>query len=136
MDETPENRRRIMRAVRSRDTGPEMLVRHIVFGLGYRYRLNRKDLPGKPDLVFGPRRKVIFVHGCFWHGHKCPRGDRLPKTNQEYWSGKIGRNVKRDAANITALRKSGWGVQILWECELNNREALAKRIRKFLDTMR
>jgi DNA mismatch endonuclease (patch repair protein) len=107
-----------MRAVKSEDTGPEMTVRRIVHRLGYRYRLHRRDLPGCPDLVFVSRRKVIFIHGCFWHGHDCARGARVPKTNTPYWTTKIGRNKARDAKAIDQLRQARWAVLVLWECEL------------------
>lgn len=133
MNETREHRSRVMRAVKSRDTGPEMLTRRIIHAMGYRYRLHRKDLPGKPDLVFPSRRKTIFVHGCFWHGHTCARGARMPKSNRSYWKSKIGRNVERDRESSRALRKEGWGVLIIWECEMNNREVLRARLRRFLD---
>ena len=93
-----------MRAVRSRDTKPEMAVRRLLHRLGYRYRLHRRNLPGTPDIVFGPRRKVIFVHGCFWHGHSCPRGARLPATNTDYWRRKINRNVQRHTEQTEQLR--------------------------------
>lgn len=128
-----EQRSRTMRAVRSRDTGPEILVRRLLHGMGYRYRLHRKDLPGTPDIVFGPRRKVIFIHGCFWHGHSCPRGSRLPATNTEYWSDKIQRNVLRDAGQMERLRRSGWDVLVLWECGLADEAALAGKLAAFLD---
>jgi DNA mismatch endonuclease (patch repair protein) len=120
-----------MRAVKSEDTGPEMTVRRIVHRLGFRYRLHRRDLPGCPDLVFVSRRKVIFVHGCFWHGHDCARGARVPKTNVEYWTAKIGRNRSRDATAVKQLRRDGWGVLVLWECKLNQRDLL-KRVESFL----
>ena len=105
---TPEDRARVMRAVKGKDTKPEMIVRRLAHALGYRFRLHRKDLPGKPDLVFPGRRKVIFVHGCFWHGHECARGSRQPKQNAEYWRNKIARNVERDADNLQALERLGW----------------------------
>ena len=95
-----EQRSRTMRAVKFRDTEPELTVRRLLHRMGYRFRLQRKDLPGKPDIVFGPRRKVIFVHGCFWHGHSCKRGSRMPKTNVEYWETKITRNVERHSRQI------------------------------------
>ncbi|GGO38607.1 very short patch repair endonuclease [Gemmobacter aquaticus] len=123
-----------MRAVKSKDTTPEMKVRRLVHGLGCRYRLHRKDLPGKPDLVFGSRRKVIMVNGCFWHGHDCARGARQPKSNSDYWKPKIGRNVARDATNLAALQDAGWDVLTIWECETKaaDRPALEKRLREFL----
>jgi DNA mismatch endonuclease (patch repair protein) len=104
---TPDDRSRVMRAVKGKDTKPEMIVRRMAHALGYRYRLHRTDLPGSPDLVFAGRQKVIFVHGCFWHGHDCARGSRQPKTNAEYWRAKIARNVTRDAANA-ARRSTPW----------------------------
>ena len=127
-----EQRSRTMRAVRSRDTEPEMVVRRLLHRRGYRYRLHRKDLPGTPDIVFGPRRKVIFVHGCFWHGHSCPRGSRLPATNTEYWSAKIRRNVLRHSQQVKQLRHSGWAVLVVWECELFDQAAFADRLMGFL----
>ena len=126
-------RSRIMRAVKSRDTKPEMIVRRLAHAMGYRYRLHRAGLPGKPDLVFGPRRKVIFVHGCFWHGHDCKRGARVPKTNVEYWTAKIGGNRQRDADSEAALIAMGWRVLIVWECEMKDRAALAARLRAYLE---
>ncbi len=132
MTETPEHRSAVMRAVKSRDTGPEMVVRRLVHSLGYRYRLHRKDLPGKPDLVFPSRRKVIFVHGCFWHGHTCPRGDRQPKANAAYWASKIGRNQQRYKRQRAELQSDGWRVLTVWECETRAREELAARVGEFL----
>jgi DNA mismatch endonuclease, patch repair protein len=129
--ESPKLRRRTMQAVKSKDTGPEMTVRRLLHARGFRYRLHRKDLPGCPDLVFPSRRKVIFVHGCFWHGHDCARGARVPKTNVEYWTAKIGRNRSRDATAVKQLRRDGWGVLVLWECKLNQRDLL-KRVESFL----
>lgn len=123
-----------MRAVKSKDTTAEMMVRRLVYGLGYRYQLHRKELPGKPDLVFAGRRKVVMVNGCFWHGHDCARGARQPKINCDYWKAKIGRNVARDVTNLTALQDAGWDVLTIWECETKtvNRPALEQRLRKFL----
>lgn len=121
-----------MRAVKSRNTAPEMEVRRLVHALGCRYRLYREDLPGKPDLVFVKKRRVIFVHGCFWHGHHCARGNRLPKTNAAYWSAKIARNRKRDAAVLVELENHLWSTLIVWECELKNLPRLSQRLRRFL----
>ena len=121
-----------MRAVKGRDTGPEMAVRRMLHAKGYRYRLHRKDLPGKPDLTFPSRRKAVFVHGCFWHGHPCPRGDRTPKTNADYWRRKIERNRQRYEAQQAALLDAGWGVLTVWECELRRGDELAARIEAFL----
>lgn len=124
----------IMRAVRSRDTGPERAVRQLLYALGYRYRLHRANLPGSPDLVFVRRRKVIFVHGCFWHGHSCKRGARLPKSNADYWRAKIARNRARDTQCIDQLCHAGWNSLIVWECELHaaERNALISRLIDFL----
>lgn len=129
---TEQERTRVMRAVKGKDTKPEMTVRRLAHALGYRFRLHRKDLPGKPDLVFPGRNKVIFVHGCFWHGHDCARGSRQPNQNAEYWRTKIGRNVARDAANLQALVAQGWQPLVIWECEMKDRAALADRLKAFL----
>ncbi|MBS1825882.1 MAG: DNA mismatch endonuclease Vsr [Acidobacteria bacterium] len=123
-------RSRTMRAVKSQDTGPEMLVRRLVHSLGFRYRLHTRDLPGCPDLVFASRRKVIFVNGCFWHGHGCPRGARVPKSNTTYWVQKISRNRSRDRMSRKKLRDQGWSVLTIWECEING--SLSNRILSFL----
>ncbi len=130
---TPEQRRYTMRQVHSEDTKPEMRVRRLAHHLGYRYRLHRKDLPGKPDLVFPGRKKIIFVHGCFWHGHDCPAGRKIPKTNQAYWTKKLNRNKERDKLNLEKLKALGWDVLVIWECETRDETALAKRITHFLD---
>lgn len=121
-----------MSRVRSKDTAPEMVVRRLVHGLGYRYRLHGANLPGKPDLVFASRRKAIFVHGCYWHGHDCKRGQRLPSTRQDYWLPKLRRNRERDARNLSSLGQLGWDVLTVWECETKDREALAGRLVEFL----
>lgn len=126
------DRSAIMRAVKSRDTGPEMELRRLIHRLGFRYRLHRKDLPGNPDLVFPRLRRVIFVHGCFWHGHHCPRGDRVPQTNAEYWIAKIRRNRERDATITEVLKQQKWTTMIVWECELKDSIQLADRIHVFL----
>ncbi|MDH3999106.1 MAG: very short patch repair endonuclease [Desulfuromonadales bacterium] len=121
-----------MRQVKSKDTKPEMIVRKLAHSMGYRYRLHRKDLPGKPDLTFPSRKKIIFVHGCFWHGHTCKRGARMPATNVEYWTQKIARNKERDAKHLQELADLGWRVLTLWECELKDIAALERRLRGFL----
>lgn len=126
-----------MSLIRSKDTGPEMLVRRLVHSLGYRYRLHRKDLPGKPDLVFGPRKKIIEVRGCYWHAHvrydpACKRG-RPAKSNTEYWGPKLERNISRDERNLRELQELGFEVLILWECELKDLAATESRIRAFLE---
>src|SRR5262245_50104956 len=112
-----DKRSAVMRAVKSRDTTPEMIVRRTAHALGCRHRLGGCGLPGKPDLVYGGRRKAIFVHGCFWHGHPCKRGARPPTANASYWTAKIARNRARDAASVVALSAQGWSVLTLWECE-------------------
>ena len=129
---TAEQRRRIMQAVKSRDTGPEMVVRRLLHSLGYRYRVHRKDLPGKPDVAFLSRRKAIFVHGCFWHGHGCPKG-RLPKSRLDYWEPKLNANKERDRRKEKELRSMGWDVLTIWQCETADLEALAGRLHGFLD---
>lgn len=122
-----------MRRVKAQDTKPERAVRALLRELGHTgYRLHRKDLPGRPDVAFVGRRKAIFVHGCFWHGHTCKRGARQPKTNAEYWRAKIARNMARDAAALAALEAQGWAATIVWECDLRERGALAERLRQFL----
>ena len=122
-----------MRAVKGRDTAPEMVVRRLLHRMGYRYRLHRNDLPGKPDVVFGQRRKVIFVHGCFWHAHSCKRGNRMPATNSDYWRAKIARNVERYTYQLDRLMAQGWTVLTLWECELRDEDVLIVRLKSFLD---
>jgi DNA mismatch endonuclease (patch repair protein) len=127
----PEARGRLMAAVRSKDTKPEMVVRRLLHAMGYRFRLHRRDLPGMPDLVLPGRSKAIMVHGCFWHGHGCPAG-RLPKSRLEFWRPKIAGNRARDARNIRALRRSGWSVSVIWTCQMGDLQRLEKRLRRFL----
>lgn len=117
---TPEQRSAVMRAVKGRDTTPELAVRRILRAAGIGYRLGGRGLPGRPDLVMQGRRVAVFVHGCFWHGHDCPRGARKPKSNADYWSAKIGRNRTRDIAAEAALKATGWRVVTVWECSLKN----------------
>jgi len=132
MKEDPRTRSRIMSAVKGKDTRPELIVRRMVHAMGYRYRLHRKDLPGKPDLAFSKLRKLIFVHGCFWHGHDCVRGARMPKANAAYWSNKIARNSLRDAKHMDALKSQGWRIAVIWECELKKLERVRRRLAEFL----
>ncbi len=132
MAETDEHRSWTMSRVKSKDTAPEMIVRRLLHSMGYRYRLHGKALPGKPDLVFAGRKKAIFIHGCFWHGHDCKRGARIPSTRQDYWLAKVGRNRERDARNVASLEQAGWSVLTVWECELKDRVALAARLSEFL----
>lgn len=131
---TPNERSERMSLVRSKDTKPEMLVRRLTHGMGYRYRLHRRDLPGCPDLVFPGRRKVIFVHGCFWHRHgkRCPL-TRWPKSKMDFWRPKLEANRARDKRNQRALRALGWDWLVVWECDLGDRESLRMKIKEFLD---
>lgn len=133
MMESSEVRRRTMQAVKSKNTNPELIVRRLLHAHGYRYRLHNNDLAGCPDLVFPARRKIIFVHGCFWHGHSCKRGSRVPTTNRTYWTKKITSNRSRDLRVRKNLSLDGWKVLCVWECELKNLNATLKRITKFLD---
>lgn len=105
----------------------------MVHAMGYRFRLHRRDLPGRPDLVFASRRAVIFVHGCFWHDHHCQRGRRVPKTHRAYWLRKRGRNRERDAAMRRQLRRRGWRVMVIWECQLRDPAKVARRVHRFLE---
>jgi DNA mismatch endonuclease (patch repair protein) len=129
------NRSANMRAIRSKDMLPEMKVRRLAHRLGYRFRLHRKDLPGTPDLVFSSRRKVIFVHGCFWHSHDC-KAAHIPKSNQAYWLPKLERNKVRDARNIDGLRAGGWESLVIWECDTSDESSVIKRLRRFLGRSR
>ena len=130
---SPEVRSRIMARVKSKGMKPEMAVRRLLHGLGYRYRLHRPDLPGKPDLAFPSRRKVVFVNGCFWHNHAgCPRV-RIPATNREYWVAKLERNRTRDERNLALLAERGWAAMTVWECELRDMPAAAERLTEFLE---
>src|SRR5450432_1582633 len=130
--EAREKRSAIMRAVKSRDTAPELMLRNMLRSIKPGYRLHRADLPGKPDVVYGPLRLAIFMHGCFWHGHDCRRGARAPKDNAAYWSAKIARNRLRDAAHLEALARLGWRTLVVFECELRDRPALERRLHEAL----
>lgn len=125
---TPEKRSAVMRRVKGKDTAPERLVRRLLTALGVRYRLQRADLPGKPDIVMPGRRLALQIHGCFWHGHDCARGARVPKANRDYWLAKVGRNRARDADTIARLQALGWRVETLWECEMKDELALKARL--------
>lgn len=129
---TPEKRSAVMRRVKGKDTSPELKVRKALTALGVRYRLNRKDLPGSPDIVMAGRRLAIFVHGCFWHGHDCARGSRVPKANRDYWTAKVARNVARDARTAAELAAAGWRVETIWECDLKDAAALTARLEAML----
>ncbi len=123
-----------MAAIRSAGMKPEMIVRRLVHALGFRYRLHARDLPGKPDLVFRPRRKIIFVHGCFWHLHpkKVCLDSRMPKSNRSYWLPKLRRNVDRDTRQLSELRRLGWKCLVVWECETKDLVKLGRRLEHFL----
>lgn len=129
---TVEQRSHLMARIRSRDTKPELIVRSTLHRLGYRYTLHKRNMAGTPDLVFPRRLKVIFVNGCFWHGHSCKFGKAQPKTNTEFWGAKIAGNAKRDKRNIAILRKQGWRVMVVWECCIKKGMWLDATVR-FLD---
>jgi len=130
---TKKQRHRCMSAIRNKNTKPEMMVRRLVHSLGYRYRLHGRGLPGKPDLIFTSRLKVIFVHGCFWHRHSCSKGHSMPSTRAKFWRGKLEENKERDRRNLRKLRKEGWKVLVIWECQTRNSEKLISKLRGFLD---
>ncbi|CAN2535195.1 Very+short+patch+repair+protein [Methylocapsa aurea] len=130
--EDPAQRSAIMRAVKSRDTSPEIAVRALLRGFAPHYRLHRKDVPGNPDIAYVGRKRAIFVHGCFWHGHDCARGARMPKTNADYWRAKIARNRARDLTHQERLAALGWRALVVWECELKDRVAVEAKLREFL----
>jgi DNA mismatch endonuclease (patch repair protein) len=133
---TKTKRSSIMRAVRSRDTSPERVVRKLVTSLGVRYRLQGRKLPGNPDLVFPGLMKVVFVHGCFWHRHRCRKGQSMPSTRIDFWDAKFARNMARDATVKRQLRREGWQLLTVWECQLapSRIERTATRLHKFLLT--
>jgi DNA mismatch endonuclease (patch repair protein) len=128
---TIEQRSRIMRAVKTADTGPEMIVRRVLHAMGFRYRLHAKELPGRPDIVFRKRKKAIFVHGCFWHGHGCKTG-KAPKSKLEYWLPKIAANKARDERNVSTLQTRGWSVLNVWQCELKDTPVLRQSLSDFV----
>jgi DNA mismatch endonuclease (patch repair protein) len=127
-----EKRSAVMRRIKGRDTSPELQVRKALSHLGARYRLHRADLPGKPDIVMPGRKLALFVHGCFWHGHDCARGARVPKQNRDYWVGKVARNRARDAQSREALAALGWRVETIWECDLKDAPKLSARLTALL----
>ena len=128
-----ERRSENMRRIRSCNTSPEIMVRRVLREIGFTgYRLHRRELPGRPDIAFIGRRKALFVHGCFWHGHSCKEGIREPKSNVEYWRSKIMRNRERDSAHLIAMRHRGWAVLTIWECETRDMPRLNLRLRQFL----
>src|SRR5438309_9545148 len=128
---TPASRSALMGRIGSKNTAPELVVRRLLHSLGYRFRLHRKDLPGKPDIVLPGRRKAIFVHGCFWHAHGCRIG-QPPKSRPEPWEPTLARNCDRDRQNEAALRNAGWDVATIWQCETKDRTDLLNRLQKFL----
>lgn len=129
---SPQKRSYVMSRIRSKNTGLEIAVRKRIFAMGYRYRIHGKKLPGKPDLVFAGRKKIIFIHGCFWHQHKdCAMG-LPPASNLDYWKPKLTRTVERDAQHIDALQQRGWSVLVIWECEMKSPIVLEEKIRSFL----
>jgi DNA mismatch endonuclease (patch repair protein) len=127
-----QTRSRIMAQVTGKNTKPEIMVRRLLWRMGFRYRLYDKYLAGKPDIVFTKKKKVIFVHGCFWHGHCGCKRAKLPESNAEYWRTKIQSNIERDAANTAKLQAAGWQVLILWECELKDMDELRSKLSNFL----
>jgi DNA mismatch endonuclease, patch repair protein len=129
---TPAKRSAVMRAVKGAHTKPERAVRKLLWSQGYRYRLDARDVAGRPDIVFRPRKAAIFVHGCFWHGHNCKRGARAPKANAAYWQAKIARNRTRDAQTLKTLKKAGWRALVIWECEMKDETRLRQHLLRFL----
>jgi DNA mismatch endonuclease (patch repair protein) len=130
---SPEQRSERMKRVRGKNTKPELYIRRLVWSLGYRYRLHSKKLPGRPDLVFRGRKKVIFIHGCFWHQHENCRQYRMPRSRLDFWLPKLEGNKKRDVLNQQLLREMGWEYLIIWECQLKDEEEIATRIITFLE---
>ena len=128
---TKEQRSRNMARVKNKNTAPEILVRSLLHRMGYRFRLHRRDLPGSPDIVLPRHKKVIFVHGCFWHGHDCPRGKR-PSTNREFWDAKLDRNIERDRAARKGLTELGWQYLVVWQCQTKNEDDLRTQLQDFL----
>ncbi|MDO8400517.1 MAG: very short patch repair endonuclease [Bradyrhizobium sp.] len=129
---TKAQRSERMSRIRSKNTRPELAVRRILFGLGYRYQLHRSDLPGKPDLVFPSRKKALFVHGCFWHAHQGCKVANIPKSRTEFWQAKFQRNIERDKLNKRALRRLGWSTLTVWKCQIKREDRLLRRIISYL----
>jgi DNA mismatch endonuclease (patch repair protein) len=129
---SPERRSWIMARIKGKDTLPELAVRSMVHRMGFRFRLHQPDLPGKPDLVFPRLGRLVFINGCFWHGHRCRGGSRVPKTNKPYWTDKIATNMARDARTLRKLRRAGWSVLVVWECQLKRPEQVHSRLWTFL----
>jgi len=131
---TKEQRSYNMSCIRSKDTTPELIVRHLVHQMGFRYRLHSSNLPGKPDMVLKRHSKVIFVHGCFWHCHNCKNGQTIPQTNREYWLAKREYNIQRDKTNIQKLRDAGWDICVIWECQTRHTDYVTSCLNKFLQS--
>jgi DNA mismatch endonuclease, patch repair protein len=132
---TPEHRSENMRRIKSKNTSPELAVRSLLHVMGYRFRLHARELPGKPDIVFRRRKKAILVHGCFWHGHDAGCADsRRPKSNRRYWNPKITGNKERDARNLAVLRKEGWQVLVVWDCQIQDTPKLRRLLERFMAT--
>lgn len=129
-----EKRSKIMSRIGGKNTKPEIIVRSMLHCLGYRFRIHRKDLPGTPDITLPKHKKIIFVHGCFWHGHKDCRRAKRPTTNIEFWDKKIDGNIQRDRKNIHLLQKSGWQILTIWTCEIKNQDDLRQKLISFLET--
>lgn len=130
---TKEERSEIMSMVHSKDTKPELLIRRLIYGMGFRYRLHCKELPGKPDIVMIGRKKIVDVRGCFWHGHEGCKYGRLPKSREDFWKAKIDRNRERDSKNQRILNEAGWRVFVVWQCELKDLETLKTRLHEFIE---
>ena len=130
---TEKQRKHCMRQVKSKDTRPEIVVRKLISLMGYRYRLHRKDLPGCPDLVFSVGKKVIFINGCYWHRHTCKKGRSKPETNKDFWRTKFYRTKQRDKENRKKLKKLGWQILTIWECQIKNVEKLKKMVTEFIE---
>jgi len=129
---TPQQRSKLMAKIHGKNTTPELVVRKLAYGLGFRYRLHYKNLPGKPDLVFPGKKKVIFVHGCFWHRHDCPKGQQLPKSRTDFWLPKLARNKERDREVQDKLASLGWEVLVIWDCQIKKSDVLIKKLKDFL----
>jgi len=129
---SPKKRSEIMARVKGQDTKPEKVVRSLLHKMGYRFRLHQSDLPGNPDIVLTRHGKVVFVHGCFWHGHRrCSRASR-PVTNTDFWNRKLESNIKRDSKVVRRLRSAGWSVMIIWQCQIGNVGSLERRLKGFI----
>lgn len=129
---TVKQRKRCMSRNRGKDTAPEIVVRQLIYSLGYCYRLHRKDLPGCPDMVFSSKKKIIFINGCYWHRHTCKKGRSTPETHQDFWQTKFFRTKQRDKEARKKLKKCGWQILTIWECQIKNVEMLKKMVTEFL----